>query len=249
MSEPTTDTGLKPPARDAFRDAVDGKGGLVNWRAEWRTAHKPTLAIVLICWAVWIWQMATIFSDADPMHFEQFGLSRQALLHGRWWTLFTSMWMHGPLWHIIMNCGAAFALGRSIQPYFSRDLSGSLRYLAFFIVCGLAGGVGFLLVHLNGSVPAAGMSGALFGVAGGVARLDAIRLGEQRFWSRHLLNTMWRLAKANIWLIVYIGILVMLQDGQGGIAWEAHLFGFLAGALIVGWFVNVPVETAEPTPA
>ena len=149
-------------------------------------------------------------------------------------TLFTSMFMHGGLLHIGSNMLFLFIFGDNVE-----DNMGSLKYLIFYLLCGL--GADFTQIFMGGSdsvIPNLGASGAISGVLGAYlilfpqARIRAlVPLG--------LLTTI-----AMVPAILMIGLYIVLQfvsvflageqtAGGGGVAYWAHIGGFVAGAILV----------------
>jgi membrane associated rhomboid family serine protease len=159
------------------------------------------------------------------------------LVEGGWWPgLLTSMVLHGGWGHALINAGFAFAFGPPVARLFAGAKGGAV-FLAYYIVCGLAGTLGYGLVHLESSAPLVGASGAVTGLLGGAIRLMG---GDGRL---RPLNDRRVLATSAAILILnavtgLIGLAPGVEDAR--IAWEAHAFGFVAGLLLIGplasWF-------------
>lgn len=155
-----------------------------------------------------------------------------SLWDGQWWpNLLTSMLLHGGWGHVAMNAIAAFAFGPPVARLFGGG-GGVFGFLTFYIVCGLVAAAGYGLVHPDSYGGLVGASGAVSGLIGGAIRLlggrgDRLRgLADRRF-----LTT----AAAIMGVNAAVG-LVGLSPGMDDvtIAWEAHAFGFLCGALLIG---------------
>ena len=117
------------------------------------------------------------------------------------------------------------------------DRLGARRFLFFYIACGLAAGIAHGLANPESVVPALGASGAIAGVIGCYARLfPAARLVVMiPVLFLPLFFEVRALAFATIWLLLQIipGLLTLGQDvGGGGIAWWAHIGGFIAGWIV-----------------
>jgi len=161
-------------------------------------------------------------------------LSKVGLEHGLWWTPLTHMFLHVGWVHVGMNTLALVALGPAIAQRFGRDAFGGLLFLIFFVVCGLAGGAAFLLLAPP-NVPAVGASGAIFGLWGAVARLAAPGQVELApLFSRGVAQQIGSAIISNL-LVVAFAAAFGLASGAGiiGIAWQAHLGGFVAGILLI----------------
>lgn len=165
------------------------------------------------------------------------GISAQALKHGAWANLFYHMFAHAGFLHILMNgCVLIGVTG----PLVARmgDLPGSwLRFLGLFFLSGLGGAAMFVAFHPEGEIPMIGASGAISGLIGAVARLTAdpgeiIPLGSEQMRKR-----VWAFVKANLWLVLFISGPIFLFGRGGGVAWEAHLGGFVVGLLVGPAFI------------
>ena len=155
---------------------------------------------------------------------------------GFWWTPLTHIFLHGGLLHIVMNTSALLSLGPAIALRLGRDWRGGLLFWAFFLICGLAGGLLFLAMHWNSEISAVGASGAICGLWGAVARLRSDG-GLDPIFSRQVGKQTWSFVVMNLVLIA-IGFAIGTASGEGGlmIAWECHVGGFIAGLLLVQVF-------------
>lgn len=126
--------------------------------------------------------------------------------------------LHGGFWHVALNMLTLVQLGRPVAARL-----GQARYLALYILTGIAGGAGFALFSYS-TEPMVGASGALFGLAGALlawAWADRRRVGmPARAAARVLARPILYLVGLNV---------LMFWAMNGGLAWGAHLGGFLAG--------------------
>jgi membrane associated rhomboid family serine protease len=150
-------------------------------------------------------------------------------------TLFTSMFMHGGLLHIGSNMLFLFIFGDNVE-----DNMGSVKYLIFYLLCGL--GADFTQIILGGSdsvIPNLGASGAIAGVLGAYlllfpqARVRAlIPLGV--FMTVAAVPAIFMIG---IWIVTqFLSVFVAGEQaagGGGGVAYWAHIGGFIAGAILV----------------
>jgi membrane associated rhomboid family serine protease len=178
------------------------------------------LLLIGLCVAVWLAQVTAAPWLANG------ALSMQALREGRWWTLFTHMGLHGGLPHLVFNMMALAQLGREIAPLFGTRLRGSLVFLGLFLVCGLVGGLAFVLINPTGT--AVGASGAICGIWGAGARLS----GKGTLRDALIGPAARGFVMMNL-ILVALGLMLTGLKSVG-IAWEAHLGGYLAGALLIG---------------
>lgn len=153
-----------------------------------------------------------------------------------WPGLFTSMFIHGGWTHVVMNAVAAFAFGPPVARL-TPGPRGVAAFLAFYIATGLAGAIGYALVHADSYDSVGGASAAVFGLMGAAFRL----LGRRDGTLRPLTDRRF-LVMAAVMMAVNAGAgLIGLAPGAVGaqVAWEAHAFGFVAGALLIGPWVRL----------
>ena len=160
-----------------------------------------------------------------------------SLWNGEWWPgILTSMFVHGGWAHVAMNAIAALAFGPPVARLMG-GAKGAAGFLLFYIACGLVATAGYGLIHPASYDSLVGASGAVFGLMGAALRLlgrrdRALRsLGDRRF-----------LMPAGVIMGVNAAAgLVGLAPGMEGaqVAWEAHAFGFVCGALLIGPWAGV----------
>jgi len=163
-----------------------------------------------------------------------------SLANGGWWPgVLTSMALHGGWAHAAVNAGFALAFGPPIARLF-RGLKGGVVFLGYYIVCGLAGTVGYGLVHMGSDAPMVGASGAVTGLLGGAIRLigagDGLRQSLRPLTDRRVVG----MAAVVMILNAATGLIGFAPGVDGAqVAWEAHAFGFLAGILLIGPLARV----------
>jgi rhomboid protease GluP len=151
--------------------------------------------------------------------------------------------MHAGIAHLIFNMIALAQMGPIVALRFGRDGRALATYLAFYLLCGLIGDAVYLAIHPTSAVPMIGASGAIFGLWGAMARLGP-NGSLVPIFSRQVGRETRSAIVSNlvIMAIVLLPALLSGQFGMGGIAWEAHLGGYLAGLLLIG----LPVFRARP---
>jgi membrane associated rhomboid family serine protease len=156
-----------------------------------------------------------------------------------WITLFTSMFMHGGLLHLGGNMLFLWIFGNNVE-----DAMGPVKYVIFYLVAGLAATAGQVIVDPSGTVPGIGASGAIAGVLGGYLvlfpRARVVTVVFIIFFFTILeLPAMFFLV---IWFAqqALFGYFDLLQPtgGGGGVAYFAHIGGFVFGLLAVKLFAN-----------
>ena len=146
-------------------------------------------------------------------------------------TLLTSMFLHGGLLHLGGNLLYLWIFGNNVE-----DVMGHLRYLAFYLICGLAGAAAQIAVRPSSHVPMIGASGAIAGVLGAyLVMFPAARVSTLLFFVIFA-----RVVQVPALIVLGSWLLIQLinarQMGPGGVAWFAHLGGFLAGVLLIVLF-------------
>jgi len=161
-------------------------------------------------------------------------------------TIVTSMFEHGGLSHIFFNMLFLLVFGPAVE-----NSTGHLRFLAFYLLCGIAGGVAQIAVASGSHVPALGASGAIAGVLG--AYLVEFPFAQVR--------TIVPIGCFPLFLrlpaIVVIGIWAATQflngfgtvsaraaESQGGVAYFAHIGGFCTGVLLIGLMAKKKQKSA-----
>lgn len=164
---------------------------------------------------------------------QTYAFSSAALEAGRWQTLFTSIFLHGSWAHALMNAGGALAFGTPVARYFRPTLRGSLIFAAFYLVCGGLASLGYGLANPGGTVWMVGASGAVSGLVGAAARLMAGQGVPGKYMSPPVISMSIGWIAVNL-LLALVGFAPGL--GNAGVAWEAHIFGYVAGLVLIGPF-------------
>jgi membrane associated rhomboid family serine protease len=159
-----------------------------------------------------------------------------------WWTLVSSMFLHGGWLHLIGNMWFLHIFGNNVE-----DSMGRGRFLVFYLLCGIVAGLSQALLSPNSAVPMVGASGAIGGVMGAYIVLYP-RVQIQMLIFLFVFVT--RIVVPAYWMLGY-WFFIQLVSGygsigadRGGVAFWAHVGGFAAGALLVLVFRN-PALVAE----
>jgi membrane associated rhomboid family serine protease len=168
--------------------------------------------------------------------FQRLALSPPAVETGHWLGLVTSLFLHGSWPHVLMNSVALLAFGSPAARLTGTDARGALMFLAFYLVCGMLGGLGYVALNLHDPTPLVGASGAVSGLLGAASRViqGQGRIGPM--FGRTVLGMALAWGLANFVLGVS-----GLTPGAGSmpVAWQAHLAGYLAGVLLIGPFARL----------
>jgi membrane associated rhomboid family serine protease len=145
------------------------------------------------------------------------------------WTLLTSMFTHGGWMHIIGNMWFLWIFGDNIE-----DAVGHFRFIVFYLLCGLAAAGAQIAADPGSTVPMVGASGAIAGVLGGYALLYP-RARVRCLWFLFIFITT---IDVPAWLLLGLWFVSQFFVARGsGIAWMAHVGGFLAGLGLVRLFL------------
>jgi len=150
-----------------------------------------------------------------------------------YFTLITSMFMHGGWAHLLGNMLFLWVFGDNIE-----NRIGHIRYLIFYLVCGIIASLSHVFVSGSDSlIPSLGASGAISGVLGGYLLLFPSR--RVRVIMGRGITTVPAFVALGIWIVFQIisqlGVLGGDQGG-GGVAYAAHIGGFIAGLALIKLF-------------
>jgi membrane associated rhomboid family serine protease len=154
-----------------------------------------------------------------------------------WRTVFTSMFMHGGWFHIVGNMWFLWVFGDNVE-----DVMGPVRFVVFYLLCGVAAAVAQMLADTQSLVPMVGASGAIGGVMGAYALLFPRARVRTLVFLGFYVTIFWvpAILMLGYWfLIQLLGGLPTLGQGQrGGVAFLAHIGGFLAGLALAPVFAR-----------
>lgn len=144
-------------------------------------------------------------------------------------TIFTAMFIHGGFLHIIGNMLYLMIFGDNVE-----DRMGHLRFFLFYFACGILAFVAHLIFNFGSSIPSVGASGAIAGVLGAYVVMFA-RNRVRVFW---IIFVTWVPAwvMIGIWaatqfLNVYASVAYTDQTNGDGVAYAAHVGGFIVGVV------------------
>lgn len=202
--------------------------------------NAPWPAVALVAVIVGGYAIQSLL-PVEPV-LEAYAFSPAALAEGRWWTLVTAIFLHGNWPHALTNAAFALAFATPVARFFGTRLGGALLFFSFYLLCGVLSNLGYAAIHLGSPAALVGASGALSGLMGAAARLIAGQGRVGRIFSPIVIGM------GVAWLIVNlligaVGSNLVPGAGGAGIAWEAHLAGFLAGVLLIGPFAWVARRT------
>jgi membrane associated rhomboid family serine protease len=148
--------------------------------------------------------------------------------------LVTSMFLHGSWMHLLGNMWFLWLFGNNVE-----DSMGRLRFLAFYLICGLAAAFGQVITNPASSIPMVGASGAISGVMGGYLvlypRVRVFTLVLLGFFFTSVALPAW--VMLGYWFVIqFVSGLVSFAGEGGGVAFWAHVGGFVAGLVLIKLF-------------
>jgi membrane associated rhomboid family serine protease len=166
--------------------------------------------------------------------------------HARGLALLTSLFLHADWLHVGFNMLFLWVFGNNIE-----DRLGRIRYLPFYLLCGAAASLAQVLVDPDSGIPLIGASGAISGVLGAYLVLYP----RVRVWTvvLPLVFLPFKLP-AWLWLGIYLALQLLYVGGDataggGGVAYMAHVGGFVAGAVLIRPFLVGRGTDPPPSPA
>ncbi len=211
-----------------------------------RSRRPPyvAIAVILICSSVFLWQLGLSEREQRAIVYS-FGLIPAVLLGSRELTpelvhvappvtLVTSMFLHGGWFHVVGNMLYLWVFAKAIESRF-----GHVAFIVFYLTCGLAAAAAQIAPDTASPVPMIGASGAISGVLGGYLILfpqaRILVLVPISCMFIHHIRAIWLLG---LWFIVQLVSAVGGSPGAG-VAWWAHIGGFVAGLVLAPIFAAV----------
>ena len=205
---------------------------MIPLRSSERTYSPPsvTLALIVANLAIFLYEVSL----------PEYQLNRLIRVHGivpdrfHATMLLTSMFMHGGWMHVLGNMWFLWIFGRGIE-----DLLGHVRFLVFYLACGVAAGIIHVVSNYYSPVPTIGASGAIAGVMGAYL-IKYPRASIVTLIFIFVFFTTVDIPAAFLliyWFLIQffsgVGSVGDSQISHGDVAWFAHVGGFLAGMLLV----------------
>lgn len=202
-----------------------------------RTFPFVTIGIIIINVLVYVWELMSPAGEnyivfrygaipSDLISFEKTRYLHPAL------TIFSSMFLHGGLLHIGGNMLYLWIFGDNIE-----DMLGHFRFVLFYLVSGIVAAYSHAITSPASTIPMIGASGAIAGVLGAyIVLFPRARVRSLIFFGFFVeIVRIPALIVIGFWAIIQVvnGLLSQGLLPQGGIAWFAHVGGFLTGLLTI----------------
>lgn len=216
--------------------------------------HNPSRSTPVINYLLIVLNILMFFWEMSlGRNFER-ALSAVAFIPARFWsgefllpnimTIFVSMFLHGGLLHIGGNMLYLWIFGNNIE-----DVMGHVRFVIFYLTCGIVATLSHAVIEPSSTIPMVGASGAISGVLGAYLllfpRAQVLVLIPLGLFTR----TMYVPAAfaLGLWFVMQVlsGGMSLGREG-GGIAFFAHIGGFVAGMALIGVFKRPDVRFFAP---
>ena len=191
-----------------------------------RTTPYITVTIIVLNTVAWLFEVSLPHEDLNAF-LAQFGVIPAYL---SWPTLITSMFLHGSWMHVIGNMWSLWIFGDNVE-----DRVGHGRFIAFYLLCGIAAGLGQVAADPNSMLPTIGASGAIAGVMGAyIVLYPHSRVLTLLPWIFIQIVELPAVAVLGFWFLTQLfsagTVAVTASTHGGGVAFAAHVVGFVAGA-------------------
>jgi len=210
-----------------------------SWRTPW-----VTWAVMALCVLVFLWQQS-LTPMAERMAFFQYGfvpanasgaapLPPALAVLPAWATMVTAMFLHGGWMHLGGNMLYLWIFGDNVE-----DSMGSVRFACFYLLCGIAAALAQFMIDPSSTVPMVGASGGIAGILGAYLILHPRAMVR----SFLLIIIFVRFINLPAWIVLgvwiggqFIAVPGALSGTDGGVAYFAHIGGFIAGMALVPFF-------------
>ena len=217
-----------------------------------RITPYVTYAVLVLCVVAFFWQIS--LGEAGQYAVYAFGVIPSVLFASKslppdlailpaWMTVFTSMFLHGGWMHLIGNMIYLWVFSNNVE-----DAMGHKRFIVFYFLCGWLAALTQALLDPTSEIPMIGASGAISGVLGAYLLLHprarilvVIPIGL-------LIYTPWIAAYwvLGFWFVLQVFNSWLNASDAGGVAYGAHLGGFIAGMLLIPFFKYRHVRLFAP---
>ena len=208
-----------------------------------------TVGLILACSVTFLWQFSLSETDLERAIFA-LGVIPSVLIGPNslpteirsvpdGFTLLSSMFLHGGWLHLGGNMLYLWIFGNNVE-----DSMGHVRFLLFYLICGALAALVQAYAAPISNIPMIGASGAVAGILGAYLLLHP----RARILTFIFLGIFWTFVRLPAlivlggWIVIQIVNAFGAQPGTGGVAWLAHVGGFLSGILLIGVFKGRTVQ-------
>jgi len=198
------------------------------------TRNFPLITLLVIGANVGVY-FITFFSATIPpdMVFNQYGLVPYNLINSptsEYPAIYSSMFLHAGFWHLAGNMLYLWIFGNNIE-----DVLGKFRFILFYLVCGTIAALGHIATDTSSVLPMVGASGAVSGVLGAYLVLFPFARVKTLIFIV-IFVTVIRVPAVvllGLWIVLQVMNGIAVSGGAPGVAWFAHIGGFLAGMILI----------------
>ena len=218
-----------------------------------RITPYVTYALLLACVLIFFWQIS--LGDGVQQAVYSFGVIPSVLFASKslpveleilpaWLTIFTSMFLHGGWMHLIGNMLYLWVFGNNVE-----DAMGHRRFILFYLLCGLLAAMTQAVLNPDSEIPMIGASGAISGVLGAYLLLHPYARILVVIPIIIVIYTPWIAAYwvLGFWFVLQLINTLTSASDVGGVAYGAHLGGFVAGMLLIPLFKYRHVPLFSPS--
>ncbi len=208
---------------------------MIPLRDTQRSSSAPVVTILLIAvnFAAFFYELSLDDFSRNHLIFV-YGLVPERL-HAS--SLITSMFLHGGWMHIVGNMWFLWIFGDNVE-----DSLGHGKYLLFYLLCGVAAALAQVAINPDSRVPTIGASGAIAGVMGAYL----VKYPRARILTLVFIVFFITFYELPAWFVLVYWFIIQLFSGvgsvaytqlsEGGVAWFAHVGGFIAGLVLIRLF-------------
>lgn len=196
------------------------------------SSSRPIVTIVLIVVNVLVFLFEASLEPYSLAHFiETYGLVPARF---EWRDLGTSMFLHGSWMHLLGNVWFLWIFGDNVE-----DVMGHGRFVVFYVLCGAAAALGQTVINPASTLPMVGASGAIAGVMGAyIVKFPHARILTLVFILFFITTIeVPALVMLGYWFLIQffsgVGSIASTEATRGGVAWFAHVGGFVAGVVLL----------------
>jgi rhomboid family protein len=198
------------------------------------TRNFPIITLLAIGINVAVYFFTFISASVPPdVVFNEYGLVPYSLVHApiaNYPNIYTSMFLHAGFWHLAGNMLYLWIFGNNIE-----DVLGKFRFILFYLLCGTIAALGFVATDFNSPVPMVGASGAVSGILGAYLVLFPFARIKTLIFIIIFITVIRipALVLLGLWILMQVANGMAQSGGGAGVAWFAHIGGFLAGMLLI----------------
>lgn len=205
---------------------------LIPFHDENPTKHFPLLTLALIGGNIFAFYWELSYPGQAATLFNNYGLVPYNFVHSpvqTYPTVFSAMFLHGGLMHLASNMLFLWIFGNNIE-----DVLRKVRFITFYLLTGLIAAMSHVFMDTGSEVPMVGASGAISGILGAYLILfPKAKVKTLLFFGLITIIRIPAVVLLLLWLGLQIYSNMASSNVGGGVAWMAHIGGFIAGMVLI----------------